>query len=94
MPACAAHTIVVRRRMHNIRAEPSGCKGFTDTAKSIHNVNRAFGEALMTMTLIWAGVAVWIGLNVAFVLLRTRVTSSSRTAPARAIDTRLRRIWS
>ncbi|MFB9268219.1 hypothetical protein ACFFWD_34730 [Bradyrhizobium erythrophlei] len=45
----------------------------------------------MTMTLVWTGVAFWLGLNAAFVARRAYVTMPRRTAATRILYVHLRR---
>jgi hypothetical protein len=52
--------------MHNIRAAPRKETVFTDSIKSRHNALPNFAECgIMTMTLVWTGLALWLGLNAA-----------------------------
>ncbi|QPF82677.1 hypothetical protein IC762_23395 [Bradyrhizobium genosp. L] len=45
----------------------------------------------MTTTLVWSGIALWLGLNAAFVARRFYVTRSERAAKARVIYIQPRR---
>ncbi|WP_407151699.1 hypothetical protein [Bradyrhizobium sp. ORS 86] len=45
----------------------------------------------MTMTLVWTGLAFWLGLNAAFVARRAYVALPAQTAAARIVYVHLRR---
>ena len=52
--------------MPNIRAVHRRETGFTDSGKSGHNPLPNFWECgIMTMTFVWAGVALWLAVNAA-----------------------------
>jgi hypothetical protein len=52
--------------MPNIRAALRKETVFTDSRKSRHNALPNFAECgIMTMTLVWTGVALWLALNAA-----------------------------
>lgn len=46
---------------------------------------------MMTMTLIWTGMALWLGLNAALAARLTYVALPAKTAPARVAHLRQRR---
>ncbi|WP_156179637.1 hypothetical protein [Bradyrhizobium sp. LTSPM299] len=46
----------------------------------------------MTMAIVWTGLPLWIGLNVAFVARRMYVTSPERANAARVTCAYLRRV--
>ena len=57
-----------------------------------NNLKNSFGEArIMTMAFVWTGLALWIGLNAAFVARRAYVTSPRANA-ARVTYAYLRRV--
>ena len=65
--------------MHNIRAASRKETVFTEQAKSRHNAFSNFAECrIMTMTLVWTGLALWLALNAA-VAVRVLVARPSRT---------------
>jgi hypothetical protein len=64
--------------MPNIRAAPRKETGFTDSCKSRHNPLPNFAECgIMTMTLVWTGVALWLALNAALVVRLLVIQPSS-----------------
>jgi hypothetical protein len=72
---------MLRRNMFNIRAPHRSDPGFPDSAKSMHIPRSKFaGVRVMTMTYVWIGLALWLGLNVAFVARRIYVTRRVKIA--------------
>jgi hypothetical protein len=68
--------------MPNIRAAYRRETGFPDSGKSRHNALSEFrGVRIMTMTFVWAGVALWLALNAAVgvCLLAAQPGSRKRT---------------
>jgi hypothetical protein len=68
---------MLRRRMHKLRAEFRTHAGFPDSRNLMHKLvhkNSLGGRIIMTSTIVWTGVGVWVGLNVALVALRLYVT--------------------
>jgi hypothetical protein len=52
--------------MLKLRAASRRNPVFTDSCKSLHNALPNFAECgIMTMTLVWTGVALWLALNAA-----------------------------
>ena len=52
--------------MPNIRAAPRKETGFPDSSKSRHKSFPNFaGYGIVTMTLVWTGVALWLAANAA-----------------------------
>jgi hypothetical protein len=49
------------------------------------------GSAIMTMTLVWTGVALWLGLNAAIAARCRYVALPAKTASARIHDNHQRR---
>jgi len=50
--------------MLKLRAASRRTPVFTDSSKSRHNAFYEFAECgIMTMTLVWSGVALWLALN-------------------------------
>jgi hypothetical protein len=79
--------------MHNVFAGYRRHPDFTDSSKRMHNYphKKSRGGAVMTMTLVWASVAMWVGLNIAFAARRTYVTWPDRTVSAQIITIHPRR---
>jgi len=83
---------MLRCRMLNIRAPHRSDPVFPDSAKSMHNPRSHFaGARTMTMTFVWTGVALWLGLNAAFVARRIYVTRPAKS-PRPARRARLSRV--
>jgi len=52
--------------MLKLRAASRRSPVFTESGKSLHNALPNFAECgIMTMTLVWTGVALWLALNAA-----------------------------
>jgi hypothetical protein len=76
---------VLRRDMHNIRAVSVDIR--SSRARPNQYINQYINyvrilreEEIMTSTIVCTGVALWLGLNVAFVALRIHVTRPKRIA--------------
>jgi hypothetical protein len=73
---------MLRRHMLNIRAPHRSDPGFPDSPKSSTYRLEFAGARIMTMTFVWTGVALWLGLNVAVVARRMYVTRPDKIAAA------------